>query len=371
MAKHKVYYLKTQPQTRFHFGEMASESSLSSTSVIPHSDTLTGAIFSNAYLKDVTLADKLKEALANGKIQLSSGGIFIENSESKILFFAKPLVLDTFKMNEDANANNKQGDSKTNLAKKIKKVQFISKGIWEKGFLPNDWVNTEKCTLAQKGKFVCLKEEAEKLNLTYDEKLYEMTDTPKVPITYTDNHDNDQKIYTQVDVFLNGKKTEFSEIDGKGLNTVYDTGYFFLLQHDLEDDLARFFDDAVQTICTMGLGGDRSTGAGHITEIKSEEFEWEMAISDKTTWCNLSVLIPKEDDQEYYKIGRYRMLLRGGQNLGQDQSLKVIQSIKEGGLFEKKIDGRAVELKHSALANNRVINGWSYFAPSKYKMNYE
>ncbi|MFA5555364.1 MAG: hypothetical protein WDA68_12565, partial [Phycisphaerae bacterium] len=152
--------------------------------------------------------------------------------------------------------------------------------------------------------------------------------------------DNDQKIYYQTDVFL-------SE------NDIFSSGYYFLVKDSLESDLSAFLGKCIQNIVKFGLGGDRSTGAGQILEIKKEDFEW--SIKNPLFFSNLSLLIPQDND---YREGYYKMMLRGGQNSSKHTNLSYVHCIADGGIFPKKIKGEIVD-----IGVNKLKIGMPYFAP--------
>jgi len=329
MKKHFIYYLKTLPNARFHFGEVSKESSLSSSSTYAYSDTLFGAILHNAFILNQEKATHLLEEMNAGKIAISSAFFYIKKEKSeKIVFLPKPVIYDTYQILDDSID-----------PKKIKKVEMISKGVWESGYSPEDWFNTKKCRSLQKGKFIYLKEEGD-----FDENtaIYTKSVTPKVPISYVNNEDDKRTIYYQSDVFLNESEEFLS-------------GYFFLLKHDVNEKVMSFLDESIQLSTTLGLGGDRSTGAGHIFSIDKQSFEWKHN-SDYKSYCNLSLLIPKHKDR--YRKGRYKVITRGGQSLSDTKRLKYIQCIADGGVFPKELEGELV-----AIGPNRLKNGIPYFAP--------
>src|SRR5690625_3162373 len=109
----------------------------------------------------------------------------------------------------------------------------------------------------------------------------------KVPLSYLGNEETEEdkrSIYYQSDVFL---------IPNDG----FSTGYYFLLKNNLDEELFEFLNESIQLITNFGIGGDRSTGAGQITQIENDFFEWGF---DSDVFSNLSLLIPSDDEE----IGR-------------------------------------------------------------------
>lgn len=325
-----IYYLKTPTNARFHFGEVARESSLSSSSTYAYSDTVWGAILHNAFSLNKQKAIQLVDAIHKNQVTLSSAFFYIEQKGKEVIFLPKPVIFNSVLSNpQDLDP------------KKIKKVEMLSKGVWEKGYGAEDWFDEMKCQQLQGGKFVCLKKEG---NFNKDQKIYTKSVTPKKPISYTKNEDNEQKIYYQTDVFLNE-------------NDIFSSGYYFLMKDSLEPDLSAFLGKCIQNIVTFGLGGDRSTGAGQIVEIEKQEFKW--SLEDTQFFSNLSLLIPQEND---YREGYYKMILRGGQRTGEKSNLSYVQCIADGGVFKKRINGKLVE-----IGTDKLKNGISYFAPVNFK----
>jgi CRISPR-associated protein Csm4 len=118
--KNYIYYLKTPTNARFHFGEVARESSLSSSSTYAYSDTLWGALLHNAFLMNKEKADQLVEAIDKNQVSLSSAFFYIEQKGEKVLFLPKPVTYN-FVISQSQDLD----------PKKIKNVEMLSKGVWE------------------------------------------------------------------------------------------------------------------------------------------------------------------------------------------------------------------------------------------------
>jgi len=328
--KNYIYYLKTNTNARFHFGEVARESSLSSSSTYAYSDTVWGAILHNAFLLSKEKTIQLVESIHKNQISISSAFFYIEQKEKKVIFLPKPITYNsTLPKSQDLDP------------KKVKNVEMISKGVWEAGYGAEDWFDEKKCQQLQGGKFICLKEEGE---FDSNLKVYSKSVIPKNPISYTENEDNDQKIYYQTDVFLND-------------NELFSSGYYFLVEDSLDRDISAFLEKCIESIVTFGLGGDKSTGAGQILETKKEDFEW--SLKNPQFFSNLSLLIPQDND---YREGYYKMMLRGGQRTGEKSNFSYVHCIADGGVFEKKINGKLVE-----IGTEKLKNGAPYFAPVNLK----
>lgn len=332
--KQYIYYLKTPPNARFHFGEVASESSLSSSSSYAHSDTLFGALIHNAFLMDKEKANELLQHFQSNDVVISSALFFIQQQQKKIIFFPKPIVYDLI-----------DKDQVDIDLKKLKGIKMISAGVLQNELSSEDWFDPEKCILLQNGEFVCLVSELEEKEET---SIYQKMVTPKNPLSYTSDPEDKRKIYYQTDVFLSD-------------NPSFSVGYYFLLKHSatLFESILKFLDASIDQIKVFGLGGDRSTGAGTISAIEKEQFYWE-APGRNAYFTNLSLLMPAEAD---YRKGRYRVVKRGGQSLNQeDKRLKVVQSILEGGVFREEIKGKIVD-----IGPENLKYGIPYFLPLSIK----
>ncbi len=310
-----IYYLESPSNARFHFGEVLKESSLSSSSIRPYSDTLFGAIIHNAFFLNPQKANDLIQLFRQEKLVISSVLFFVEQNGKNIIFLPKPISYDFIEN------SNKEIDHK-----KIKNVKMLSTTVIINGLGPEAWFDVNQCTSLQNGEFICTKNE---LQLDNDVNIYQKAITPKNPISYTSNPDDERKIYYQTDVFLSN-------------NDSVSTGYYFLLKYSekISQDSLTFLDDCIQLIQNFGLGGDRSAGAGAILNIKKQEFKWEIK-DNFTHFLNLSLLIPKEND---YRSGRYRIIKRGGQPLNEHQHLKYVHCILEGGVFPEEIKGQILNI---------------------------
>lgn len=329
MINQNIYYLETPPNARFHFGEVSEESSLSSSSSICHSDTLFGAIMHNAFAKDLQQTENLLVHFEKEEIAISSAMFYVQQTGRKIIFFPKPISLDFIEASE-VNFD----------LKKLKNVKMLSKGVVEKGLSPEDWFDFSKCRFLQGGEFVCLKNE---LDSEENFDVYQKMVTQKVPLSYTDNKEDERKIYYQTDVFLPSIESMVC-------------GYYFLLKHTdkVPETILTFLEECIHLIKNFGLGGDRSTGAGEISSITKEQFSWKPTSEDHQL-MTLSLLTPKEDN---YRNGQYRITKRGGQKLNENQRLDFVHCILEGAVFPEAIAGQILEIGPTNLKY-----GKPYFLP--------
>lgn len=331
------YVLESPPGARYHFGEVTRDSSLSSSSIHPHSDTLFGAIIHNAFNKNKEKAQQLLNSFENDEIIISSAFFYIENEDKRIHFLPKPIEFD-FAIYDTASVD----------PKKVRQVKMLSWELVKAGLGPDKWFDENYCLALQDGEFICLKSEGKGFETA---ELYSKQITPKNPILYTsdkkdEEKDDERKIYYQTDVFLSYQ----SEIK---------VGYYFLLKHSesLSEQLLHFLDECVQLIVDFGLGGDRSTGGGAINKIEKMPFEWDE--ENNNAFVNLSLFLPKDEN---YRKGNYKVIKRGGLGTKTEHRLKLIQCIAEGGVFPEKLNGQIVE-----IGKEKLKNGQPYWLPLNLK----
>jgi CRISPR-associated protein Csm4 len=204
--------------------------------------------------------------------------------------------------------------------KKIKKIKFISKGVWESGLLLENWFEPEKCTLLQNESIVALKSEIDK-----PFKIFSTETNPKVRARNI--ADKNDSYYYQTDLFLLG-------------NEEYNVNWYFVAKNHLPENLQSNFEKVMETLVNLGIGGERSSGCGHLTEYQTVDFNIE--IKDTTYHSSLSLIAPNEN--ELSKNSLYQVIKRGGRFLETGKSLPTIQMLLEGAVFDTEIKGRIVEL---------------------------
>jgi CRISPR-associated protein Csm4 len=294
--------LKSRPYTRFRFGEAfgafpeEKHNTQKSTSSYLHSDTLWSALVNAWALACPETVEMFIAECRNGNFKLSSAFYCYKN----VFFLPKPASLNLFKFDEPKN---------------LKKVKFISKGIWESGLLPEEWF-TDKCTLLQNKSIVALKSEIEA-----PIGLFTAETSPKVRArNVTDREDS---FYYQTDLFLSEN-----------------VNWYFLLDNNLPDNLRYDFKKALNTLINLGIGGERSTGCGALTGF--EEVGFELGLSDSNFKASISLIAPRE--KELSENSLYQIIKRGGRFLEKGKSLPMVQMLLEGAVFDTSIKGRIVEL---------------------------
>ena len=308
----QAYILKSNPGTRFRFGEALGayteeqSNTQKTTSEFLHSDTLWSALV-NAWTLccPQTVEDFISEC-ENGKFKLSSAFYCVEFEENIIYFLPKPVSLNLFRFAEP---------------KKLKEVRFISKGVWEAGLLPEDWFNPSKCVLLQGESIVALKSE-----INTPVKIFTRETNPKVRARNINDRNN--SFFFQTDLFL---------LHGEN----YKVNWYFLTQNNLSENLQDDFKKAMQTMVNFGIGGERSSGCGSLTEFVEKELNIE-PVEISNYKCSISLTAPAENELGDNSL--YQTSKRGGRFLEKGRCLPMIQMLLEGAVFETEITGKIVEL---------------------------
>lgn len=314
----KAIKLKSKPEARFHFGKALgaftedANNTQKSTSDYLHSDTLWSALVNAWALSCPETVEKFIDECKLGKFKLSSAFYCYEplsdGNEEKhktVFFLPKPVSLNLLKHSEP---------------KLLKKVKFISKGIWESGMLPDKWFNSEYCTMLQNGSIVALKDEISK-----SVKIFHVETAAKT--SARDISDREDSFYFQTDIFLSENVT-----------------WYFLIENNLEENLKTDFQTAMQTLVNLGVGGERSTGCGSLTGFEEFDFQIHVSapLSDEDCQASVSLVAPIEN--ELTEKSLYQIIKRGGRFFEKGKSLPMKQMLLEGAILEQNIKGSIIEL---------------------------
>jgi len=317
--------LKCPPYARFHFGKtgLDENSSLYQTSDMMHSDTLFSALMitcNKAFGKERT--DELCTEIKDGKIAFSSVFYFLENAENRVFFLPKP---DHFEL---LNANTKK-------RKDIRKVAFISKGVWEGGIRLEEWTDSEKCIILQ-GKFVLLVEELKELlgNIpdlfdTKQLKIFSIESAPKIADHARRRENN---IFFQTDLHF-----AHNVINGQEISP----HFYFLVQFN-NAKCETLFKSVCDILTDEGIGGGISTGSGKLAgEGKAifQNFSMNIEKSLEGVKTTLSLISPSSET-ELSNLSYYKILTRGGRPITWKKGrLERIKMLKEGALVKGDILG--------------------------------
>jgi CRISPR-associated protein Csm4 len=310
----QTYILKSNLGTRFRFGEALgayteeTHNAQKTTSDYLHSDTLWSALVNAwAFCSSETVESFISEC-KNGNFKLSSAFYCVEYNDNKVFFLPKPVSLNLFSFDEP---------------KKLKKIKFISKGVWESALLPTEWFNTDKCTLLQNESIVALKSE-----IDTSIEIYTKETNPKVRAR--DITDKEDSFYYETDLFL---------LHGDN----FSVSWYFITENNLPPNLQENFKMAMQTLVNLGIGGERTSGCGSLTECKENDFAIDIAHS--TYRSSLSLIAPNEN--ELTETSLYQTIKRGGRFLEKGKCLPMIQMLLEGAVFDTEIKGHIVTLNET------------------------
>jgi len=329
--------LKCRPNSMYHFGQVAidADTSLNDTSIIPHSDTIFSAMINLAarIFSEFELNNFLNLFGVGGlvpKIKISSGFYCLENSKGGFLYFLpKPI---SFNLEKSDNH------------KDLKKVQFISKSVWENGLKPSEW--DSKCIIIDK-KFVVTLEEAEQFHLQISSKLFSEISLPKVAVHKKTKEDS---IYYQTNIQI----VEFEKVEFEKKNRVH--FYFLLEKNDLTDQETQQLNTIINFLPFEGIGGERSTGCGLFDGFSEENFE--IKINETLKFISVSLINPNSE-LEFKSFENYLIKIRGGRRIGDSEGkfLKKVNMISEGAVINSKVRGRIVSISPQSINQPYLRNG--------------
>lgn len=324
--------LKCKPNAQFHFGQIAIDenTSLDDTSEHLHSDTLFSAIINTAARVYPGKVDELVQQFKRGSISVSSGFYCLETLPGQYVYFLpKPLGCRAMRLDK---ANRDQ-------FKKLKKVKYISKKVWEEGITPDRW--EEECVFLQK-KFVLHPHELpEGLRADAPEiRLFDKESLPKVKVHTAVQQDN---LYIQTNIQIQ---------DNQLLNPAPEVHFYFLLKADHpEADAYQQLKTILRFLVDEGIGGERSAGLGQLEGIEWQDFS--LQVTTPQAWCNLSLTIP-QSREEAARLTYYELLNRGGRATGRKlkdgnlEKLLSISMVKEGAVLKDRINGHTVAIAPSS-----------------------
>jgi len=313
----QVIKLKSNPGTRFRFGEALGafpeeiHNAQKSTSQYLHSDTLWSALVNAWALCCPETIENFISECKNGRFKLSSAFYCVEFKKKNVYFFPKPVSLNLFQFDEP---------------KKLKKVSFISKGVWETGLLPKDWFNSEKCVLLQNESIIALKSE---IDMPMPIKLFSIETSPKTHAR--DVTEREDSFYYETDLFLT-------------YGDDYKVDWYFLTENNLSESLQNDFKEALQTLVNFGIGGERSSGCGSLTKYEEKILDIELAEMSNYR-CSVSLIAPQKN--ELMENSLYQTIKRGGRFAERGKCLPMIQMLLEGAVFDTEIQGRIVTLNEN------------------------
>lgn len=329
--------LNCPKQGRFHFGltGLDENASLYQTSAIIHSDTLFSALISLCAKAFPEQVKPLIDAF-NQHIRISSAYYCLdihgdEELIKRIFFLPKPDCLDL--KNDDVS-----------IRKPIKKVQFLSKSVWEQGLLPKDWKG-EHCHIIN-GKFVVHQNDMPLKLAKQIEKVFEERTAPKIADHARQRNNN---IYFQTDLHLHQSRIKGELPEEDGYREFIVTPSFYLLVKDTlsESDkkLSNLLNLLFELLADEGIGGGISTGCGKLISIEKEAFNIDMEVGKEAV--SMSLISPKLTD--FATVTYANILTRGGRNISAKETLNRLKMLKEGASITAATEGDIVAIHNSGM----------------------
>jgi len=338
----KAILLIPEDGSQFHLGERE----LDDTSDILHADTLFSAL-ANVYEMALSGAGTIIGLMTSGKLRFSSGFYSLQYNNQRLFFLPKPPV----------------EYSGTATPKKLKKVKYISLGVWKR-FLKtfnNQTPETPACSLdllampSIGGEFVYSEDELIGVDEKLDNKIFRAQQTvPKVKVHTIDKEDC---LYHETTV-------QFTPILLDG-GTVRGAFYFFLEYDDVTPDERTEFMAALRIMADEGVGGQRSSGRGQFSTIELVDVELPVC-PNPSFYLGLSLISPVNDYEFHNGLHSYELMLRGGGALGKmglpDQHRRQARFVREGALLCQNIKGQFVDVspKHD---DTILRNGFNFAIP--------
>jgi len=285
-----------------------------------HSDTLSAAILSTWALLE---SQDAEQRAANPPFTVSS---------------AFPFYKETYFLPRAISTNTAKKHLKD--AKKLKKVQWLEIGLWQKSLINPDWVDAvdlqngirQGCLAFEKSKHL-------------PDKLWAEEERPRLAMDRVTNSS------------INGQLFNFSRIwfdrDG-GL-------YFLAIFSDKSKQ--RDFEAALTLLGDSGIGADRSNGNGF--------FSWQKGQNPGLTWAEphnkaiaLSLVNPAPADcgQSWLNDAAYKLISRGGWIGHSGLRKKRLRMFSEGSVFNQPLLGRVVDITPEEDTPNKVYrDGRGFF----------
>ncbi|MEZ4961215.1 MAG: hypothetical protein R2830_15415 [Saprospiraceae bacterium] len=341
----KTLLFRCPPGGQFHFGRIAldDKTSLDATTPMYHSDTLSSAIVATAFRVFPQQAETVLDWFKTGQVRFSSffhcleteevrkeekeGGAILSSTFRHLFFLPKPAHLDTGNFTEP---------------KKIRKVLFISKGVWEAGILPDKWL--QKGYRIIDGKFLVLEEELAQLGcpgLPAGYKLFEESTVPKVFIHKLEREDN---LYFHANIFL-PPNVSFAKKDDAIKGFHLRVHFYAMAEHGEAVDW-QIIQSLLEIIADEGIGGERSVGCGRLLGVEALDSFGISVQEESSLACTLNLVSPA-DEVDLGKLKAWKTLTRGGRFYKSQENFKRLKMVAEGALTEAGLQGRHWDISNS------------------------
>jgi len=295
----KIVKLSPRENCKFHFGYL----SLEINDGIFHSDSLFSTICTN-YIREYG-EERLDEFIRNFP-KITSLFYGIEKNNKTIFFIPKSSIFIKSEKNEEK--------------KKIKKIKFISLGVYKK-FISDD-LNSDEYSFNEKGNLMYLKTEYDKEDLV----LFEGVEDQKVAIDRLKLTSSEGNLYTISSILLHPN-----------------TFFYFLIG---SDKINEKLEESIKLIERFGIGGEICVGYGQIGKVKLKDLEkykeFDFLTKESTYWTNLSIVFPSK--KELNEVVAYYLLERKGWIYSSSTRRKPLIGLKEGSIFKNKIEGTMVDV---------------------------
>lgn len=325
--------LKCHPGSRFHLGQssMRQNESLTDSDELIHSDLLFSAFIHAASILGVDKPEIWKDIINTQRLKFSSAFYCLEPEDGKFIYLLpKPISLNTLPTEDH---------------KKLKKIQFISLGVWNKGLLPQDWFATNGNCFQPNSQVVVLKDELN--NRTFD--LYKKIDTQKVKVRTTSDTGN---LYTQTDLSIMG----YADMPIHW--------YFGLEDVQLTEVEKIECKSIIELMGSLGIGGERSSGCGQIDSIVWENDLKINAIDKTTQYMSLSLAAPTAEEIQPFLA--YQTISRGGMYFSDTTRVNMIDFLLEGAITSQPATAKCIDLSVDGKKLWRADTGFYIPLPPNY-----
>lgn len=336
MSETRFYLYKLHFKGSLHLSR-GNEGDLSSSARTLHSDTLYAALYAVAKQHLPNVAEYPDFA---AQFTLSSCYPFIE----KLVFFPRPFAAQNWQVPDD--------DPQFS-AKKIKKVAYFSKGLFER-VIHGESIEIKECVFLNGGDMLATESEMKNLGSFF---CMRNAVEQKVQVSLTGNTDDGQTYYVDKIFFYP------------------QAGLYFLVQFNTPE-FKKTFDFLIKLLGEAGIGSDRTVGNGQF-DCSIEELTMQLPEHVKS-YVNLSLWLPSLESNQLNQVfsqSAYRLLKRGGyiasaQDL-QHRSLrkKEIYMVGEGSALKLPAspEGSIVNLAPDEFENNHPVyrDGRAIFIPLK------
>lgn len=345
----KVIKLIPDNNTRFHFGDMKGN-----INKLFSSEQLFSAIINKAALMYPEKVESIIELFLKDKIKISSlfyGLDFISCEknivEKSINFYPRP---------QAKIKNKKESYTKEKL---IKKITYLSLDALKE--VLNNWNAQQQTFAIDIDDFVFIgnellvrKSEFEELNIkNSSNKISELCFIKEntYPGLSIDRETNEShKFY-----FKNDIQIQYQRL----YNYIIRPYMYFLVEGKQTKELL----SSIRLMSEEGIGGRRSRGLGFFQEVEVlKKVEIININRDYKYYMNLSVVFPDKNDID--KLLSYKLEKKNGYIYslgGQPYRKKSVRIIKEGSIFNNKINGKIIDISPDIFNEHKVyLNGKAF-----------